>query len=227
MLYRPCTEYTAALRATRDGGDAVEGVRARSHRGEQVVGLADPEQVPGGLVIGQFTGDPSDDGGQVLLLQRATDAVAVESATVLIEEGDQTARRLPPQILVLRPLHHPEQRLARLVRAFQGELAMLGQAAHRPVVRAPHRLLLVSAGVDQGGQFVEGEDDVGPELMLDPDRHLRVNRCVEPSLCDRKVTPSSSTWASRSLPSAMMSSACTRVASMASTFLNPTPSEST
>ena len=54
-----------------------------------------------------------------------------------------------------------------------------------------------------------------------------VNRCVDPSRCERNVTPSSSTWASRSLPSAMMSSACTRPASIDSTFLNPTPSEST
>ena len=54
-----------------------------------------------------------------------------------------------------------------------------------------------------------------------------VNRCVDPSRCDRNVTPSSSTWASRSLPSAMTSSVCTRLASMASTFLNPTPSDIT
>ena len=49
---------------------------------------------------------------------------------------------------------------------------MFGQAAHRPAVRALHRLLLVAAGVHQGGQFVEREDDVGADLVLDPDRHL-------------------------------------------------------
>ena len=38
---------------------------------------------------------------------------------------------------------------------------------------AAHRLFLVAAGVDQGGQFVEREDDVGAELMLDTHRHLR------------------------------------------------------
>ena len=37
---------------------------------------------------------------------------------------------------------------------------------------ALHRLLLVAAGVHQRGQLVEREDDVGAELMLDPDRHL-------------------------------------------------------
>jgi hypothetical protein len=54
-----------------------------------------------------------------------------------------------------------------------------------------------------------------------------VNRCVEPLRCDRKFTPSSSTTASRSLPSAMMSSACTRVVSMASTLRKPAPRDST
>ncbi len=46
------------------------------------------------------------------------------------------------------------------------------QAPHRPVVGALYRLFLVAAGVDQGGQLVEGEDDVRAELVLDPDRHL-------------------------------------------------------
>ena len=39
-------------------------------------------------------------------------------------------------------------------------------------MRAVHRLFLVAAGVDQGGQLVEREDDVGAELMLDDDGHL-------------------------------------------------------
>ena len=41
------------------------------------------------------------------------------------------------------------------------------------------------------------------------------------------MTPSSSTRASRVLPSAMTSSSATPVALMASTFLNPTPSDIT
>ena len=54
-----------------------------------------------------------------------------------------------------------------------------------------------------------------------------VNRWVEPSRCEVNVTPSSSTRASRSLPSAMMSSAWTRSVSIASTLRKPEPSDST
>ena len=54
-----------------------------------------------------------------------------------------------------------------------------------------------------------------------------VNLWVEPSRCDVKVTPSSSTRASRSLPSAMMSSARTRSVSIASTLRKPAPSDRT
>ncbi|SLH24295.1 Uncharacterised protein [Mycobacteroides abscessus subsp. abscessus] len=54
-----------------------------------------------------------------------------------------------------------------------------------------------------------------------------VNRCVEPSRCERKVTPSSSTVARRSLPAAITSSFATPTDSIASTFLNPTPSDIT
>ena len=53
-----------------------------------------------------------------------------------------------------------------------GQPPMFGHAAHRPVVGAPHGLLLIFAGVDQRGQLVEREDDVGAELMLDAHRHL-------------------------------------------------------
>jgi hypothetical protein len=38
-------------------------------------------------------------------------------------------------------------------------------------VGAGHRLLLVAPGVDQGGQLVEREDDVGADLVLDAHRH--------------------------------------------------------
>ncbi len=49
---------------------------------------------------------------------------------------------------------------------------MFGQATRGPPVRALHRFLLVAAGVHQRGQFVEREDDVGADLVLDPNRHL-------------------------------------------------------
>ena len=84
----------------------------------------------------------------------------------------QPARGLPPQVLVLGALHHAEQRLRPPVRVGGGQPAMFGQAAHRPAVGALHRLLLVAAGVHQRGQFVEREDDVRADLVLDPDRHL-------------------------------------------------------
>ena len=46
----------APLRATRDG-EPVEGVRTVLDGGEQVVGFADPEQVPR-LVLREFLADP-------------------------------------------------------------------------------------------------------------------------------------------------------------------------
>ena len=49
---------------------------------------------------------------------------------------------------------------------------MLGQAALRPEPGALDGLLLVPAGVEQGGQLVEREDDVGAEVVLDTDGHL-------------------------------------------------------
>ena len=54
-----------------------------------------------------------------------------------------------------------------------------------------------------------------------------VNRCIEPSRWDLNVTPSSSTVASRFFPGAMTSSDCMPSTFIASTFLNPAPSEST
>ena len=44
---------------------------------------------------------------------------------------------------------------------------MLGYAALRPTVGAFHGAFLVSAGVHQRGQLVEGEHDVGADLVLD------------------------------------------------------------
>ncbi len=59
---------------------------------------------------------------------------------------------------------------------------MLGDAAHGPRLRPLDRLLLVAAGVEQRGQLVEREHDVGAQLMLDLHRHLGrepVRRAVE------------------------------------------------
>ena len=49
---------------------------------------------------------------------------------------------------------------------------MLDQAAPRPRVRALERFDLVAARVQQRRQLVEGEHDVGAQLMLDAHRHL-------------------------------------------------------
>jgi hypothetical protein len=74
----------------------------------------------------------------------------------------------------MRALHHPEQRRPRsAINPLCAQPPVFGQATHRPRLGSVQRLLLVGAGVDQRGQFVEGEDDVGSELVLDPDRHLR------------------------------------------------------
>src|SRR6185436_14343490 len=73
---------------------AVEGVCTRGDRVEQVVGLADAQQVAR-LVGGQLAADPADYAGQVLLLQRPADAVAVETAPVGVDDGGEPARGLP------------------------------------------------------------------------------------------------------------------------------------
>jgi hypothetical protein len=54
-----------------------------------------------------------------------------------------------------------------------------------------------------------------------------VKRCIDPSRWDLNVTPSSSTVASRSLPSAMTSSGCTECESIDRVFWNPAPSDRT
>src|SRR5699024_2147826 len=64
-------EYAAAAGDAR-GRDAVERVGAVLDRREQVVGLADAQEVTG-LVLGQFLGDPRDDRPELRLLQRTAD----------------------------------------------------------------------------------------------------------------------------------------------------------
>ena len=67
---------------------------------------------------------------EVLLFQRPADAVAVEAAAVLVDDGGQPAGGLPAQILVLRTLHHAEQRL---------RTASPAAAARQPAVFRRHR----------------------------------------------------------------------------------------
>ena len=62
-----------------------------------------------------------------------------------------------------------------------------------------------------------------PSLCWMPMENSGVNRCELPSMWLRKVTPSSSTNALRSLPGARMSSFCRPVTSMARVLRKPTP----
>src|SRR5699024_7420017 len=152
------------------GGDAVGGVGTGRDRDEQVVDRGDAEQVarPG---LRQLVGHPADDGAEVLLLQRPSDAEAVEGPAVLLHRPE-VAGRLPAQVLVLGALDHAPQLLIGPVGALGGQAGVLGQAADRPPAGALERLLLVAAGVHQGGQLVEGEHDVRPQPVLDLHRDL-------------------------------------------------------
>src|SRR5690606_26973474 len=108
---------------------AVEGVAARLDAGEQVLRLADPQQVPG-PILGQLRGDPADDRAEALLLDGTTDAEAVE------RERGQTASRASAQVLVLGALDDPVQRLAGSVRMGGAQTIELDQAALRPCLGA-------------------------------------------------------------------------------------------
>ena len=162
------------------GGDAVEGVGAVLDGGEQVVGLGDAQQVAR-LVLGQLLRAPAHDGPEVLLLQGPADAIAVEAGGHAVElprgrelgpHPREVAAGLAAQVLVLGPLDHAEQRLVRPRRADPGEAGVLVEAALGPSAGALERLLLVAAGVVQGGQLVEGEHDVRAEVVLDAHGHL-------------------------------------------------------
>src|SRR5699024_6243873 len=146
-------------------GDAVEGVGPGGDSDEQVVDLADAQQVAG-PGLGQLVGHPADDRAQVLLLERAADAEAVEAPALHVHRAE-VAGGLPAQILVLGALDHAPQLLVGAVGALGGEPCMLGEAADRPQAGAFERLLLVAAGVHEGGELVEGEHDVRAEPVLD------------------------------------------------------------
>src|SRR5690625_1040759 len=160
-----------AVAGNAGGGDAVEGVGPGGDRNEQVVDLADAQQVAGPL-LGQLIGHPAHDGAQVLLLQRPADAEAVEGPAVDVH-GAEIAGRLPAQVLVLCALDHPPQLLVGTVGARKAQAGVLGQAADRPQPGALQRLLLVAAGVHQRGQLIEGEHDVCPQPVLDLHGDLR------------------------------------------------------
>ena len=156
------------------GGDAVEGVHAVLDADEDVVGFGDTEQVAG-LGLGQLFGAPAHDGTEVFLLKRATDAEAVEG------HGAEVLASLAAQVLVLGALNHSEQCLVGLAHALSGQTLVLSDAPQRPQAGTLECLFLVAAGVVEGGQLVEGEHDVGTNLVLNLHGHLgseAVNRAV-------------------------------------------------
>ena len=152
-----------AIAAAPRRGDAVEGVAAVLHAGEDVVHGGDAEHVAR-PVLRHRIADPRARIADDALLDRAADAHAVE-----VQRRDLLGR-MPAQILVVRALHHAVQRLIRLADPLLRQPPVLGHAALRPAIRALHRLLLIRARIHQRGQLVEREHDVRADLMLDAHR---------------------------------------------------------
>ena len=123
-----------------------------------------------GFQLGKFIAHPADNGAQVFLFQCSTNAVPAEPATPLglrgVAQFHKPAGCLTPQVLVLRPLHHAPQTLQGLIDARAGQAIMFVEAPLGPAVGAFNRLFLVKAGIQQGGELVEGEHDVRAELVL-------------------------------------------------------------
>ena len=97
----------------------------------------------------------------MLFFQGPADAEAVES------HGGQVSAGRAAQVLVLSALDDSEQSLVGLVRAFLGQALVLRNAAQGPQTRALQRLLLITAGVVERGELVEGEHDVRAQVVLD------------------------------------------------------------
>ena len=71
-----------------------------------------------------------------------------------------------------KALNDAKQRLVGLAHTFSGQALVLSDAAQRPQAGAFERLLLVATGVVEGGQLVEGEHDIGTDLVLNLHGHL-------------------------------------------------------
>lgn len=152
------------------GANTIEGIGPRPTGREEVVGLGDAQQVTG-TVLGKLLSTPRHDSSQIGFLDGAANAEPVEAVTV-----DLHACQIPAspttQIFVLGSLDDTKKGLVRLAAAHLGETTMFGQAALSPPPGALQGFFLISAGVHKGGQLVEGEHDVGAEVVLDAHRHL-------------------------------------------------------
>lgn len=122
-------------------------------------------------VVGQLLAAPADDLAESPLLQRATDAVAIEVLPVHLGRRQPPTRRAP-QVFVMGALHHPEERLVWTMRPLPGEFSVRRQAALRPSLRPCDGRLLVLPSVEQGRQLIEREGDIGAQLVLDAHTHL-------------------------------------------------------
>ena len=141
---------------------AVEDVEAESDAGEQVVDVADPQQVLRGIGRQQRRGQR--EAPPHLLLVAAEGAADRDPVDRSLRDR---LRRLPPQVLVDAALDDPEDRLA------LGAARLVPfEAAAEPAMGALHRARrVVAVGVVRRA-LVEDEGDVGAELRLHLHRDL-------------------------------------------------------
>ncbi len=135
---------------------AVEDVEAEGDAGEQVVNLADAEQVLG-RSLGQHRRGHRQHLAHLHLVaaERAADREPVDAG-----RGDVLGR-FTPQILVDAALDDPEDRLA-----LRPVLAVPGEAAIEPAVGSLGRARRVVAIGVEGGALVEDQGDVRAQRRL-------------------------------------------------------------
>src|SRR5215216_1891739 len=96
------------------------------------------------LAFRQLFTHPAHNRAEIVLLERTTNAIAVESRAI-DHQRFQITSRPAPQVLVLRSLHHGEQGLGLPQLAVRGQTPVLGETAGGPTVRPRDRPLLIVA----------------------------------------------------------------------------------